>query len=73
MGIEGLVKTGGPMEIEDWMSDTVKATNFTPGEPGIMRPQGGGLPPDRWNPASMSAPSALISKEPQRWVSSGTV
>ena len=52
--IEGLVKTGEFMEMAGMvragnpmgMTDSLKATNWTPGKPGKMRPQGG-EPPDR--------------------------
>ena len=61
----GLVRTGDPMG----MTDSLKATSWTPGKPGKMRPQGG-EPPDKWILASMSSPSALTSKQLQRWASS---
>ena len=37
----------GTVKMEGQMADTIKAASWTMEEPWIMRPQGGGLPPDR--------------------------
>ena len=62
---DDLVRIGGPMG----RKDSLKATHWTLGRPGNRRPQGR-EPPDEWMTASMSAPSVLTSKQPQKRASS---